>query len=144
MDCLHGLLDCLGLIVYRIQGSRTLRPRDISAPGHFGTNFKPNHRWICVLSELSLVQSVPTYRRSDAEVSRATFFVQKCLETVQKCLVRVRSVLVPKCFVAEVSVSFLSGNVRSRLSWQVISSGRRGLIKQLGAKHNEPHYILSR
>jgi len=84
-------------------GSRTLRPQDISAPRHFGTNFKPNHRWICVLSELSLVQSVPTFCRSDAEVSRTTFLAQKCLETVLKCLMRVRSVLVPKCLVAEVS-----------------------------------------
>jgi len=55
------------------------------------------------LSELSWVQSVPTLRRSDAEVSRTTFLVQKCLETVLKCLVSVRSVLVPKCLVAEVS-----------------------------------------
>ena len=83
--------------------SRTLRPQDISAPGHFGTIFKPNHRCGCVLSELSLVQSVPTFRRSDAEVSRTTFLVQNCLETVQKYLVWVRSVLVPKFLVAEVS-----------------------------------------
>jgi len=50
-----------------------------------------------------LVQSVPTFRRSDAEVSRSTFLVQKCLETVLKCLMRVRSVSVPKRLVAEVS-----------------------------------------
>ena len=79
------------------------REPDTSATRHFGTNFKPHHRWICVLLKLSLVQSVPTFRRSDAEVSRTTFLVQKCPETVQKCLMRVRSVLVPKFLVAEVS-----------------------------------------
>jgi len=77
----------------REHGSRALRPQDISAPIHFGTNFKPNHRWSCVLSVG--VQSVPTFRQSDAEVSRTTFLMQKCLlETVPKCFVRVRSVLV--------------------------------------------------
>ena len=96
-------LSCVGVGGVYWAGSRTLRPQDISAPRHFGTNFKPNHRWSCVLSELSWVQSVPTYRRSDAEVSGTTFLVQKCLETVLKCLMRVRSVLVPKCLVAEVS-----------------------------------------
>ena len=52
-----------------LSGSRILRPQDISAPRHFGINFKPNHRWSAVLSELFWVQSVPTFRRSDAEVS---------------------------------------------------------------------------
>ena len=89
--------------VHYRHGSRTLWPQDMSARRHFGTNFKPNHRWSCVLSELSRVKSVPTFRRSDAEASRATFLVQKCLETVLKCRMRVRSVLVPKCLVAEVS-----------------------------------------
>ena len=79
-------------------GSRTLGPQDISAPRHFGTSFKPNHQWSAVLSKLSWVQSVPTFRRSDAEVSRTTFLVQNCLiETALKCLMRVRSVLWPKC-----------------------------------------------
>ena len=58
----------LGLLSF-FSGSRTLRTQNISAPRYFGTNFKPNHRWSCVLSELSWVQSVPTFRRSDAEVS---------------------------------------------------------------------------
>jgi len=52
------------------KGSRTIPPQDISAPRRFGANFKPNHRWSCVSSELSWVQSVPTFRRSEAEVSR--------------------------------------------------------------------------
>jgi len=69
-------------------GSRTFRPQYISAPRHFGTNFKPNHRWSCVLSELSWVQSVPTFRRSEAEVSRTTFLAQKCVEKVLKCFMR--------------------------------------------------------
>ena len=77
------------------RGSRTLRPHDISAPRHFSTNL--NHRWSCVFSELSWVESVPSFRRSDAEVSPTTFLAQKCLETVLKCLMRVRSVLWPKC-----------------------------------------------
>jgi len=87
----------------QVQQRQRLWGPDASAPGHFGTIFKPNHRWSCVLSELSWVQSVPTLRRSDAEVSRSTFLMQKCLEAVLKCLMRVRSVLVPKCHVAEVS-----------------------------------------
>jgi len=93
------------------------RQPDTSATRHFGTNFKPNHRWICVLSELSLVQSVPTFRRSDAEVSRTAFLVQKCLETVLKCLMRVRSVLWPKCPVTghtQESYSCLSSCTDSR------------------------------
>jgi len=49
------------------------------------------------LSELSWVQSVPTFRRSDGEVSCTTLLVHNCLETVLNCLMRVRSVLVPKC-----------------------------------------------
>jgi len=95
----NQILMYIGLGLPNLLGSRGLRPQDISAPRHFGTNFKPNHRWSCVLSELSWVESVPTFRRSDAEVSRTTFLVQKCLETVLKCLMRVRSVLVPKCLV---------------------------------------------
>jgi len=60
-------------------GSRTLRPQDISAPGHFVTNFKPNAESPVELCLVGTVlgpnfQSVPTFRRSDAEVSRTTFF----------------------------------------------------------------------
>jgi len=93
-----GAFVCLSVMHTWFLSDRTLLnlwEPDTSATRHFGTNFKPNHRWSCVLSELSLVQSVPAFRRSDAEVSRTTFLVQKCLETVLKCLMRVRSVLVP-------------------------------------------------
>ena len=65
------------------------------------------------MSELSWVESVLTFRRSDAEVSRSTFVAQKCLETVLKCLMRARSVLVPKCLVAEVSDNRLNLSKRS-------------------------------
>ena len=45
------------------------------------------------------MQSVPTFRRSDAEVSRTTFSVQKSLETVHAEV----SHAGPKCLGAEVS-----------------------------------------
>jgi len=79
-------------------GSRTLRPQDTSAPRHFGTNFKPNHRWSRVMSELSWVQSVRTFHRSDAEVSRTTFFGTEVSWGSAEV-----SHVGPKCLVAEVS-----------------------------------------
>jgi len=47
-----------------LQGSRTLRHHKIGAEvsghfGNFGTEFKPNHRWSCVSSELSRVRTAP-------------------------------------------------------------------------------------
>ena len=100
-----------------LQSSDGFGSADTSATGHFGTKtlrhqLKPNHRWSCVLSELSWVQSVPTFRMSnDVEVSRTTFLMQKCLETVLKCRCRsemswCQSVLWPKCPVIPEFVQF--------------------------------------
>jgi len=36
--------------------------------GHFGTKFKPYHRWRCVSSELSRVRNVPSFPRSGGEM----------------------------------------------------------------------------
>jgi len=67
---------------------------DTSATRHFGTNFKPNHRWSCVLSELSWVQSVHRlFVDLMPKCLVPRFLAQKCLETVLKCLMRVRIVL---------------------------------------------------
>jgi len=41
--------------------SEAVIDRGILGAGHFGTKFKPNHRWSCVSSELSWFWSVPTF-----------------------------------------------------------------------------------
>ena len=82
-------------------GHKTFRHQDTSAPT---LSRITGGAALCLIAKLlSWVQSIPTFRRSDAEVSRTTILAQKCLETVLQCLMRVRSVLVPKCLVAEVS-----------------------------------------
>jgi len=64
--------------------------------------FKTNHRWSCVSSELSWVEVSRLFldHGSRVEVSRTTFLVSKCLETGAEVS---QSVLMPKCFVIEVS-----------------------------------------
>ena len=97
------------------EGSRPLWPQDILTAGHFGS--APTLSWItggAVSCRNCPGSSVPTLRKSYAEVSRTAFLVQKCFETVLKCLMRVRSVLVPKCLVAEVS-----GNPTQHTLWQL-------------------------
>ena len=98
----HKMREELHLLYF---GSRTLWPQDISAPRHFGTIFKPNHRWSCDL-ELSWVQSVPTFRRSDAEVSHTTFFGAELSWDGAEV-----SHAGPKCLAAEVSCAEVSGNL---------------------------------
>jgi len=62
---------CFDIFSFPVPGCLlTGREPDTSATRHFGTKFKPNHRWSCVSSELSWVRSVSTFRRSGAEVLR--------------------------------------------------------------------------
>ena len=64
--------------------------------------FKTNHGWSCVSSELSSVEvsRLFLYHGIRVEVSHTTFLVSKCLETGAEVS---QSVLMPKCLVAEVS-----------------------------------------
>ena len=71
----------------------------------FGTGagqFKTNHRWSCVSSELSWVEVSRFFldHGTRVEMYRTTFLVSKCLEIGAEVS---QSVLMPKCLVAEVS-----------------------------------------
>jgi len=81
----------------------SIREPDTSATSLFGTKTLRHQLQAESPVELCLVGIVLDLMPKC--LSRTTFLAQKCLETVLKCRMRVRSVLVPKCLVAEVSGS---------------------------------------